>query len=75
MNEARIKMLELDVEQLHRALTNQNLAASQQGSEANKGALRRIEQKQKEIESLRKQSEPKSKPKSKAKKTAKRKKK
>ena len=52
-NAARIRNLELDIEQLRRALANPNMAASQRGSPENKGALGRIEKHQKRIETLR----------------------
>jgi len=52
-NAARIRKLELDIEQLRRALANPNMAASQRDSPENKGALERIEKHQKEVETLR----------------------
>lgn len=51
-NEAKVKALEADIEQLQRALNNQNLVASHVGSPANLGALKRIEEKQKQIAQL-----------------------
>ena len=46
--------LERDIAQLERALTNQNLAASQRNSPANKMALERIGQKRVRLAQLKK---------------------
>lgn len=52
-NDSKIKTIEADIEQLRRALTNQNLVASHPGSPLNKAARERIQKKQNEIEVLR----------------------